>query len=362
MGDTARPRGRGPAYTRRVMPTVTPQIRSELRASGTLSDWKLRHGYTQVAFNVVVPLPADGHDPDSFGGFGNDVMVRAVAHHLLRPDAVLGGWGAAAAHGLRPDWADHAPVVLLTGNKHRRSTVTADAARSPMYPVIRPLPENLDVTCPVPGYPRLKVVTPPVAAAHCLWTVLTGRHEWWVHDVPDLTRREVRAVQFIDAFAQCTWITREQIREASAGLVNRNTLARVLDLADDGAQSPMETVMRLMVRDLLPAPYSWTSQTRVDLEPGAPGDWPRHTLPDLGCRDLKIALYYDGAHHQAARQTDVDFDQFLALRDMGWEVLRFTKEHLRSPGKLRELVRNAIVRALAAVRPGVLESRPSQTS
>lgn len=349
MGNTARPRGRGPTYTRRVMPTVTPQIRSELRASGTVSDWKLRHRYVQVAFNVVVPMPEDGHDPDSFGGFGSDVMVRALAHHLLRPDAVLGGWGAAAAHGLRPDWADHAPVVLLSGNKHRRSAVTAEAARVPMYPVIQPLPENVEVTSPVAGYPNLRVVTPPVAAAQCLWTILTSRHEWWVHDVPGMTRKEVRAVQFIDAFAQCTWITRAEILEASAGLVNRKELAPLLDIADDGAQSPMETVMRLMVRDLLPAPYSWTSQTRVDLEPGAPGSWPRHTLPDLGCRELKIAVYYDGAHHLSHSQTDVDFDQFLALRDLGWEVLRFTKHHLRTPGELRELVMNVIRRALSSL-------------
>ena len=156
-------------------------------------------------------------------------------------------------------------------------------------------------------------------------------------------------MQFIDAFAQCTWITRAEILEASAGLVNRKELAPLLDIADDGAQSPMETVMRLMVRDLLPAPYSWTSQTRVDLEPGAPGSWPRHTLPDLGCRELKIAVYYDGAHHLSYSQTDVDFDQFLALRDLGWEVLRFTKHHLRTPGELRELVMNAIRRALSSL-------------
>lgn len=348
MGETTRP-GRGPEHTWRRLPEVMPVIRSELRASGTVSDWKLRHRYIQVAFNAVVPMPEAGHDPRAFGGFGCDIVTRAVGHHLTRPDAVLGGWGAAAVHGLRPDWADHAPVLLHSGTKNRRSTVTAHAAASPMHPVIRPLPENLDTTCPVAGYPRLRVVAPAVAAAQCLWTILTGRHSWWVHDVPDLTRREVRAVQFTDAFAQCTWITREQIRGAAAGMVDRKALGRVLDLADDGAQSPMETVMRLMVRDLLPEPYTWTSQTRVDLEPGAPGDWPRHTLPDLGCRDLRIALYYDGAHHQAAGQTDVDFDQFLALRDMGWEVLRFTKEHLRSPGKLRELVRNAVARAVAAV-------------
>lgn len=352
MGDTTRTPGRGPEYTRRIMPAVVPQLRSELRRTGTVSDWKLRHHYVQVAFNAVIPVPQGGHDPTAFGGFGCDIVTRALGHHLLQPDAVLGGWAAAAFHGLRPDWADHAPVLLLSGQKHRRSTVTAEAVRSPMYPVVQPLPEDVETTCPDPRFPRLKVVSPAVAAAHCLWGILTGRHEWWVHDVPGMSRREVRAVQFVDAFAQCTWVTRAEILEASAGAVSREEISGILDLADDGAQSPMETVTRLMVRDLLPAPFTWVSQTRVDLERGAPGNWPRRTLPDLGCTRLKLAVYYDGAHHLTGSQTEVDFDQFHALRDLGWEVLRFTKHHLRCPGEVCERVLKAIGRALASLAAG----------
>lgn len=340
---------RGPDYTRRVMPDTVPKIRSELRAGGKVSDWKLRHHYVQVAHNVVIPVPEDGHDPSSFGGFGADIVTRSRAHHLVRQDAVLGGWGAAAVHGLRPDWADTAPVLLLTGKKYRRSAVTGAAVRMPQYPVVQPLPSGLETTTPDPCYPTMKVVTPAMAAAQCLWTILTGRHSWWVHSVPELTWEETRAVQFVDAFAQCTMVTREQIRDAGKGLIAEKTLVRVLDLADDGAQSPMETVMRLTVRDLLPAGYTWQSQIRVDLEPGAADGWTKQTLPDLGCRKLKLALYYDGAHHRAATQTDVDFNQFHVLRDLGWEVLRFNRDSFRSPGEMRERVSNAVARAVAAV-------------
>jgi very-short-patch-repair endonuclease len=50
----------------------------------------------------------------------------------------------------------------------------------------------------------------------------------------------------------------------------------------------------------------------------------------------------------------VDFDQFHALRDLGWEVIRFNKEHLRDPEAMRARVARAIARAQArTARPGV---------
>lgn len=347
-----RPRGRGPEYTWRVMPTVLPQVRAELKSSGTVTDWQLRHRYTQVAPGVVVPAAEGGHDPTAHGGFGADCVTRSWANHLIRPDAVLGGWGAAEVHGLRPDWGDSAPVLLLQGTWKSGSETTASAVRRPLRPVIRPLPDDLRVLRPEPRFPELKVVLPGLAAAQCLRTILTGRHRWWVHDVPGMSWTEVRAVQFLDAFAQCTWVTRDEVLSAAAGLVNRRVLATLLEMSDAGAQSPMETVMRLMVRDVLPTPYQWQSQIRVDLEPGAAEGWTRRTLPDLGCPALRIALYYDGAHHDAMHQTDVDFDQFHALRDLGWEVLRFNRKHLRDPGELRERVTAVIGRAVEAQASG----------
>lgn len=339
-----RPQGRGPEYTWRVLPQVLPRKRAELLDSG-VSDWKLRHHHRAVAYGVVMPRPEKDHDPSTYRGYPADIVTRARAHHLLHPGAVIGGWAAAAVHGLRPDWADSAPVLLLRGTKHRRPGTTRRVVTRPLQAVVQPLPSDLETTTPDPRCPTMKVVTPAVAAAQCLWTILTGRHRWWVHGVPELTWEEVRAVQFIDAFAQCTWVCRTEILDAAKGMVPAKTLVRVLDLADDGAQSPMETVMRLTVRDLLPTGFRWQSQIRVDLEPDAVSGWTKRTLPDLGCRELKLALYYDGAHHRAVTQTDVDFDQFHVLRDLGWEVLRFNRHSLRSPGEMRERVSNAVERA-----------------
>lgn len=348
-----RTNGRGPEYTWRTMPTVVPAVRRELAAAGTVTDWKLRHGYVRAAPGVVVPVP-DDYEPSAFGGFGLDCVTRAWANHLARPDAVVAGWAAAGLYGLRPDWADSAPVVLLcrrASGESSGSTRSSVSVRNPVRPVIRALPPGLETRRPCPRFPRLRVVTPQLAAAQCLRTILTGRHTWWVHDVPGMSREEVRAVQFLDAFGQCTWVTRAEILEASKGLVRRRLLERLLALADDGAQSPMETVMRLMVRDLLPEPYRWQSQIRVDLVPGAVDGWTPRTLPDLGNEELKLAVYYDGGHHGEATQTDVDFDQYHALRDLGWEVLRFNRTSIRTPGAVRELLLNAINRALAQAHP-----------
>ncbi|MEJ6550052.1 DUF559 domain-containing protein [Corynebacterium sp. USCH3] len=331
------------------MPTTVPVVRKELAASGTVTDWKLKRGYVQVAPGMVVPAP-EGFDPTDHGGFGVDCVTRAWAHHLVRPDAVVAGWAAAGLYGLLPDWCDSAPVLLLCGVTSHGSTRSTTAARHPVRPVIRPRPAGLETRRPSRRFPGLRVVAPQVAAVHCLWTILTGRHTWWVHDVPGLRREEVRAVQFIDAFCQCTWVTRAQLLEAARGTIDRGVMEGLLALADDGAQSPMETVMRLIVRDVLAPPHRWQSQIRVDLAPGAVAGWTPRTLPDLGCEELRLALYYDGGHHGTARQTDVDFDQFHALRDLDWEALRFTKESIRSPAVVQERVGKARDRALRRMR------------
>ncbi len=354
MGISRRATGRGPAYTRRTMPGTVPVTRAELAASGTVTDWELRTRYIPVAPGVVVPGIRKDHDPSAFGGFGADIVTRAWANHLIRPDAVIAGWPALAVHRLKQDWADSAPVHLLRGTTHSGRLRTSSAVRTPLRPVIRPLPDGLETCTPCPQFPEMRVVIPSVALAQCLWTVLTGRYRWWVHDIRGVTRTDVMAVQLIDAVAQCTWVSRDEIRPAAAGLVDRTTLERLLAMADDGAQSPMETTMRLIVRDLLPDPYRWTSQVRVDLLPDAATGWTSRTLPDLGCPELKIALYYDGGHHTEGAQTEVDFDQFHALRDLGWEVIRFNKEHLRDPEAMRARVARAIARAQArTARPGV---------
>lgn len=159
--------------------------------------------------------------------------------------------------------------------------------------------------------------------------------------------REVRAVQLIDAFYQCTHVTARQILVAARGTVSRRVLKRVLALCDQGTQSPMETVLRLLVRDTLAdvaGDHVWSSQVTVVL-----GTWYRkRTTPDLACVELKVALYYDGRHHDEDDQNDTDFRLFQQLKDLGWEVVRVNRDLLSDLEELMKQVDAAIARAVAA--------------
>ena len=142
--------------------------------------------------------------------------------------------------------------------------------------------------------------------------------------------------------SQCTHLTAETVLAGARGIVCRWTLRRLLALTDYGAQSPMETVLRLVVRDALPAGHRWTSQVRVDLGKG------QSTVPDLACPELGVALYYDGRHHDGADQTDTDFMLFQRLKNAGWEALRVNRALLGDLEELVEQLQGAVLRAQAA--------------
>lgn len=127
----------------------------------------------------------------------------------------------------------------------------------------------------------------------------------------------------------------------------------LLALGDTGAQSPMETIMRLIVRDELPSPCSWTSQVTISLEDGEvlDEDEARHfrskkTTPDLACPDLRVALYYDGRHHTNAEQQETDFRLYQKLKTLGWEAVRINKDLIRDRDEMLEHVRHAVATAL----------------
>lgn len=344
--------GRGPIFTRRVLPALLPVLRCEARAAGvprrTLDQWE------SPARGVVLPPTDPGQDtsgpPTRLGPGGwsdrphpytRDIVTRLRAHWLLAQDAVAGGWAAAGLHGL-PYWADSEPVLLLTGR-------TRSGRRSLRRPVFRNLPDGLPTVCVDPAFPLLRAVDAGTAAAQCLATVLSGKKYWPVAEVPGLTGREVQAIQLIDAFYQCTELTEQQVLQSARHIVDRRSVQRLLSLADYGAQSPMETVLRLLVRDALPPEHRWTSQVRVATDDGevlrdgvfAAGT----TTPDLACIRLKVALYYDGGHHRDADQTDVDFRLFQRLKDAGWEVVRVDRQLLRERAELRSQIAAAVSRA-----------------
>lgn len=340
--DRSLPTHGGPAHTRRALPRTLPQRRRDLLASKAVTRWRLDKTYVTVASGLVVPRSALPEDVRPFGGFPADAVTRARAHSMNNPDTVVGEWGAAALHGLWTDWPDSAPTVLFADRGSKGNSNSRTAARLPLRPVFRRLPHGLPVTRPDPRLPALRAVDPATAAAQCLWSVLHGRHTWAHLHIPGVDDRLHRAVQFVDAFTQCTGLSHGDIRAASADRVDARTTAEVLGMCDYGAQSPMETVLRLIVTPLLPDNLTWESQVRVDVEGRT---LPGGTVPDLACRELRVALYYDGGHHDSLRQRETDLQLTQAMMNDGWEVCRFTRHGIRSTTRVRRTVGEALHRA-----------------
>lgn len=353
--DTGRIRpGRGPYFTRRVFPTRLPVLRKEALADGVprrvLDQWLI------IIRGVLLPEP-DNDRTDRLGPLGHhgdpgphhyDIITRARALWLLARDAVVCGWAAAAFHGL-VYWADCETVGFYSSHTRR-------ARRGLRHGHVRTPTADL-VTCrPDPAFPQLRVVDAATAAAECLATIRKGTKSWWVPEVPGLDPWEVQSVQFIDAFRQCTELSAQEIIDGGRRRVKRSVLEKLVALSDDGAQSPMETVLRLIVRDMLPTGHMWTSQVTIPRKPrkGAPTGEVRTTTPDLACTSLKVALYYDGAHHDGAEQTDTDFRLFQELIALGWEPIRVNKELLADRETMLEQIASAITRANRRAQPQAL--------
>ena len=115
----------------------------------------------------------------------------------------------------------------------------------------------------------------------------------------------------------------------------------LLALAAGGAESPMETRLRLrLVQAGLPAP---ALQHRVYDERG--GFLARL---DLAYVAERLGVEYDGECHFDARSVRKDLRRQNALRAAGWSLLRFTSEDVfRHPQRLV-----AQVRAALAGKPG----------
>ncbi len=239
------------------------------------------------------------------------------------------------------------PVVLL--GRHSRGDVRSWIAQlTPSRPVFLIAGTRLTTVCPDPRFPKLRGVTANLAAGQCLHSILVGTHGWDVPDVPGLTAREVRAVQFLDAMFQCTRLTADDVRRGCRRLDGAKQVDRLLALSDHGAQSPRETLLRLYVRDVLPEGHTWTSQVTVLLDPdGRP--W-KHLIADLACPELKVAFFYDGTYHRAEERHSLDFHQVQRLRDLGWQAVRVDAALMATVGRMMEDMQDAVSRAEAVLR------------
>lgn len=120
-------------------------------------------------------------------------------------------------------------------------------------------------------------------------------------------------------------------------LKGRNGVARaraVIDLADEGAESPGETATRfVLLRDGLPRPQT---QVRVVTRLGT--FW-----GDLGWEEWRVLLEYDGRTKYVDRETLVrEKRRHDALVEAGWRALRVTQEDIPLRAGLTGRVRRVL--------------------
>jgi hypothetical protein len=266
---------------------------SEAVARGEVTKGQLRWKYRAIYPNVYVPRAAEPSIRTSAEG----------AWLWSGRRGVITGRAAAVLHGAL--WVDDdTPVELIWENDHPPAGIITRDERFSCEEVVE-----------IQG---MAVATPQRSALDL------GRY---------LTRR--LAVAHLDALARATGLTKEHVLPLAARYKGARGVRRcrqALDLMDDGAQSPKETWLRLLLIDAgFPRPQ--TQIPDYDAEYG----W---AYIDMGWEDLKIGVEYDGDQHRTDRRRFVrDIDKLKMLQRRGWIIVRVIKEH--HPVEIISWVRDA---------------------
>lgn len=233
----------------------------------------------------------------------NDVeltaALRARAAHVAT-GSTLCGLSAAAMFGAK--WLDPAaPAEIVRADRHTRAGI-----------VVRTWTVAPDEVC-------------LVASIRCTTPVRTA------FDI-GRSRPVDEAVPVLDALLSATRIKPTQVLAVARRYPGARGVARlrtVLDLVDGGAESPPESRLRLLLMNAgLPRP-----ETQIEF----------HELRirvDLGWRQWKVAVEYDGVQHWAdRRQRAWDIERIALLEAAGWAVVRVSSVMLAHPERLVERVR-----------------------
>ncbi|MBD7996035.1 DUF559 domain-containing protein [Arthrobacter sp. Sa2CUA1] len=125
---------------------------------------------------------------------------------------------------------------------------------------------------------------------------------------------------------------------AKAGVPGLPRLRAAVGLMRVGVDSPPETRIRLLLgRAGLP---EFTPNTAILDETGDPALW-----VDLGCRQYRTCIEYDGAHHLTPAQQSRDHHRDLLTHQLGWHQVRINKfDVAQGPEWVVGKVRQALVR------------------
>ena len=242
-----------------------------------MNRYQLRTRYTRVYRDVYVPWGTELSPAD-----------RAVAAWLWSGRrGVAAGLSAAALHGSR--WIDaDRPAELNQSSRHGEAGIILHSDRL-----------TDDEICLVGG---IQATAP----------ARTGF---------DLGRRRglTEAVIRVDALLQACDLKLVDVQalidrhRGARGLVQ---LRRVLDLADNGAESPQETRTRLLLTEAGMRP----TDTQIEVF----GDYGQLVgRIDMGWRQWQVGVQYDGIQHWTdPDQRTRDIDQNVQYQDLGWRMVR----------------------------------------
>lgn len=319
-------------------------------------------GFTEVN-GLWIPDSALRPDEDADRGARNHprgiryriaALTRARIMAERYPDWTGAAWTAAAAWGLPwfCDDADTCAVGATTPRKARHADDCTVRRRTPALATVEVM--QADPLCP-----DLYVTPPVLTLVHCLQSVWRGDHRWYVPPGTGLTDRGIRAVQTVDAFCTLFGISPSVLPDACRDQFSAAALRRIVAVADQGTDSPMETVMRvkvsrilqtLVARGALPGLPALTPQLVVHAD-GSVSD-PVHTGEsctsrivarlDLGIAEFLLALQYDGSGHLEKSRRDRDSRITAELANLGWHVLRLTYGHLCDDDLLWKTVTDGI--------------------
>lgn len=270
---------------------------SEQLRAGKLTLRELRRFHQAVYPGVWIPRGAE-----------LNAIGRARAAWLWsRRKGVLCGLSAAAMQGAK--WIDFdAPAELIHGNR-----------RPPAGIVVRSEVLAPDEARQVDGCP----VTTPARTAFDLGRLL-----------PQTT-----GVQRIDALMNATDLKVmdvERVAQGHPGSRGVRRLRRTLEWVDGGAESPYESLTRLLlVRKGFPRP-----ETQIEVRDRFGRVFARL---DMGWSRWKVAVEYDGKQHWVdSNQRAWDIDRMALLEEAGWVVIRVSAALLRRPSVIIERVAAAL--------------------
>ena len=265
-----------------------PFLGSQALTHGVVTRSELRTRYRAVFRDVYIPKDAE---------LTARVKARAA---WLSTGATLAGMSAAAVLGTK--WLDAAaPAEIVRTDRHGQRGILVRSYELPDEEV-----------CTVTG---MRVTT----AARTAFDIGRG--------LP-----VAKAVPVLDALLNATGIKPADVltvadRHRRARGIRR--LREALELADGGAESPQETRVRLLlVAAGLPKP-----ETQIEFRD-------LHIRVDMGWREWKVAVEYDGIQHWENRyQRSWDIERIALLEAAGWIVVRISAEMLSRPEAIVERIK-----------------------